>query len=605
MGNLEHALEYLKAGLCVLPVHPFSKRPCMSNWQKYITQRPTEEEVTKWFTALSGVGIGVVTGKISGLVVLDIDTRYEENVEALFDKYPTNLIARSGSGGYHLYYRYPDKVNHIPNAVNIIEGVDLRADGGFIVLPPTVHASGKAYEWIRYEGMLDFPIELLQQPKQSAPNQGKWLSEALRGVRSGERNNTAARLAGYFFSKGLNADVIEHILFEWNQRNDPPLPNNELSTTIKSIQRNHQEVCNTNITSVDFTDDRNRAPLVPAFDAVSLKDYFHQYAAEGVSWMVDEWLPKESITFLISPPEGYKTWVLLDLAVSIATGTPFLGHYEVNQTGAVLLIQQEDSHSGLAERLSIIMESKLDLLPHIEDGIIDVPILPDLPIYIHPNRMLKFDDVKIMNGLEELIQRIKPAVVLIDPLYSATSTENYMANTAEKMFRLKTFRDKYGCSFIIAHHSRKNVEPNSTAREDAWGSQFLNAFLETGWQMRRSNKIEPNEVIVRRHSKTMGNLRPIVLHFDISTQDELMYKVSVKDYVLSDGANVTGASADIIKLLSSKPMSQSEISQKLGKSKSTISRQMQKLKSDNVIQMLGDGKYTIVGNDEDEGDISL
>ena len=107
---------------------------------------------------------------------------------------------------------------------------------------------------------------------------------------------------------------------------------------------------------------------------------------------------------------------------------------------------------------------------------------------------------------------------MIDPLYSTTSgTDNYMSDLANKMMVLKAWRDKYGCSFVLAHHSKKNLDPDSTAREDSWGSQFLNAFLEAGWQVRRNPRLPTNEVIVRRHSKVMGNQAPVALTFDIST----------------------------------------------------------------------------------------
>ena len=103
------------------------------------------------------------------------------------------------------------------------------------------------------------------------------------------------------------------------------------------------------------------------------------------------------------------------------------------------------------------------------------------------------------------------------------------------MMVLKTWRDRYGCSFLIAHHSRKNIDPDSTAREDSWGSQFLNAFLEAGWQIRRNPRLADNEVVVRRHSKVMGNQPPVSLTFDISTVHPMHYRVDVRDYQAAPG----------------------------------------------------------------------
>jgi hypothetical protein len=157
--------------------------------------------------------------------------------------------------------------------------------------------------------------------------------------------------------------------------------------------------------------------------------------------------------------------------------------------------------------------------------------MPDLPIYVHPDRQLRFDNKQVIEEMERQIATVRPKVVLIDPLYSTTNTtDNYMADLANRMMVLKTWRDKYGCSFVIAHHSKKNLDPDSTAREDSWGSQFLNAFLEAGWQIRRNPRLAPTEVIVRRHSKVMGNQNPISLTFDISTVFPMKYVVTARPY---------------------------------------------------------------------------
>ena len=149
-----------------------------------------------------------------------------------------------------------------------------------------------------------------------------------------------------------------------------------------------------------------------------MTDYVRGYGDGGVSWLVQDWLPDKSITFLVSPPESYKTWLLLDLAVSVAAGVPFLGHYDVNNTGPALIIQQEDSHSGLADRLALVAEQKLGAVAQLEGDEWQVPVMPDLQIYLHPSRMLRFDNQKVLEELERQIIDIKPKVVIIDPLYS-------------------------------------------------------------------------------------------------------------------------------------------------------------------------------------------
>lgn len=593
--------EYMSSGWSVLPVKPEEKRPYMTNWLQYTHERATDKMVENWFRSLSGAGVGAVTGKISNIVVLDVENYCPTSIEDLLKKYPTQMVAKTGSGGYHLFYQYPRNVGKISNRVKIFEGADLRADGGFIVLPPTIHPNGNKYEWIKKGPLGAFPMAFLDlESKPTIQNEG-WIVEALRGVSEGGRNDTCARLAGYFFKKGMSYDIVEAMLLEWNEHNDPPMPIKEVRTTIKSIERSHAGV-GEQFTSVQFEDDKqNDIENGSTFDVMKISDYVKGYGGDGVSWLVSDWLPDASITFLVSPPESYKTWILLDLAVSVSTGVPFLGMYNVNDTGPTLIIQQEDSHAGLTDRLALIMEQKLGLVAKLDSNTWQVPTLPDVPIYVHPSRMLRFNNEKVIEELEKQISIIKPKVVMIDPLYSTTtSTDNYMSDLANQMMVLKAWRDKYGCSFVIAHHSKKNLDPDSTAREDSWGSQFLNAFLEAGWQIRRNPKLAQNEIVVRRHSKVMGNQKPISLTFNISTQYPMEYKVTTREYEMAPaGETRQPAQANLLELLGGEDLSQADICTRTGKGRSTISRQIRQLEAAGLVEKMPDGKWHATrGGDE-------
>ena len=589
---LKYANEYLDNGWSVLPVKPEEKRPYMTNWLQYNRSRVSKNVMESWFTNLAGAGIGIVTGKISNIVVLDVENYCKIPIEELLKKYPTQMISRTGSGGYHLFYQYPTNVPRIGNRVGLFDGIDLRADGGFIVLPPTIHPSGGRYEWVQ-KGMAGvFPSSLLDVQAQPKAQGDGWITETLRGVSEGGRNDACARLAGYFFKKGMNADIVEALLMEWNERNDPPLPISEIRTTIKSIEKSHVSA-GTQFTQLQFTNDEPVEEKPNTFDVMRMSDYVKGYGGEGVSWLVEDWLPDKSITFLISPPESYKTWILLDLAVSISGGVPFLGKYAVNQQGPTMIIQQEDSHTGLTDRLALIVEQKMGATPKVDDDEWQIPVMPDLPIYVHPSRMLRFDNKQVLDELEAQIATIRPKVIMIDPLYSTTAnTDNYMANLANQMMVLKAWRDKYGCSFVIAHHSKKNLDPDSTAREDSWGSQFLNAFLEAGWQVRRNPRLAPNEVIVRRHSKVMGNQSPISLTFDISTVYPMKYQVTARGYdVAPAGDQRQPAQANLLDILHNGDMTQGDLVTQTGKGRSTISRQIRQLEAAGLVERMPDGRW--------------
>lgn len=596
----EIAVEYANFGWSVLPVKPEEKRPIMTNWHQYAKNRPSAKMVEDWFVKLSGVGVGIATGRVSGVVVLDVESYCPTPIEELLRKYPTQLISRSGSGGYHLFYSYPANVPRVANRVRIFEGADLRADGGFIVLPPTRHPNGRNYEWVKKGPPGAFPRALLDLRSEPTGVGEGWITEALRGACEGSRNDTCARLAGYFFKKGMNADVVEALLLDWNEKNDPPMPVSEVRTTLRSVER-LAAGATAGFTSVEFTDDRATTPAPSttpesgSFEVLKMADYIRAYAGQGVAWAVEGWLPDHSITFLVSPPESYKTWLLLDLAVSVAANVPFLGEFQVHAPGPALIIQQEDSHEGLTDRLALIIEQKLGAVADLGGDSWQVPTIPDIPIYVHPSRQLRFDNEKVLVELEKQIKTIRPRVVLIDPLYSTTTVDNYMAASAEQMMCLKTWRDKYGCSFVIAHHSKKNVDPDSTAREDSWGSQFLNAFLEAGWQIRRSQSLADNEIVVRRHSKVMGNQSPISLTFDISTVYPMRYKVTSHGYTPQGAAQAPrpGQNGLLEIMQGGQEMSQAEICTATGKGRSTVSRQIKQLEAAGAIVHMPSGKYKI------------
>jgi hypothetical protein len=261
-----------------------------------------------------------------------------------------------------------------------------------------------------------------------------------------------------------------------------------------------------------------------AFRVQPFADYMKEYADAPVQWLVPGWMPEKTILFTVSPPGTGKTWILFDLAVSVATGGKFLGKVPVNRKGPVILIQQEDDHGQSAQRLEVIRRAKIQETVTVTDDTVAIDLPQTIPLYVHTDRKLKFSDMESLKGLEKAIDQIKPVLIILDPLYSAADTDDYMTQATQQMFFLKELRDKYGCSFVIAHHTNKS---DREGRERAWGSQFLNAFLETGWQLFK--KGEPNgrktSMKVKVHFKSGQPPPERNLTFLIDTEKEFKYEV--------------------------------------------------------------------------------
>jgi hypothetical protein len=325
------------------------------------------------------------------------------------------------------------------------------------------------------------------------------------------------------------------------------------------------------------------------FRFLAMRDFMVTHLDQATpKFLVSGWLPESTIAFAISPPGAYKTWLTLDLAVSVATGTKFLDHFDVEKKGPVMLIQQEDFAGQTAKRINVIVGSRfnLKLTEGVEDMTFDMTMPPDIPIFIHPDRKLKFADKNAMQSFEQAVAELKPALVIIDPLYSAGSTEDYMAKTAEQMFVLKTLRDKYGCAFLVAHHTKKSEEEGEGMQRDRlWGSQFLNAFLETGWQIKKTKATAIN---VSRHFKSAPAGTDVGVAFDMNTDEEPYYRPSVvvKDSNAMDAHQESlkdDGYGKVLEVLKNGPISQIRLAKEFGVSPAAISRKLKKMEDEGLL----------------------
>ncbi|MFC2076704.1 bifunctional DNA primase/polymerase, partial [candidate division KSB1 bacterium] len=141
---LKVALDYAKRGFSVIPVRR-NKRPIVK-WERYQHERATPEQIYSWWKSHPKAGVGIVTGRISGLVVVDVDGEKgsESSAELIPDLMETPT-ARTQSGGIHYYFQWPG--HEISNAVALKPGIDFRGDGGCVVAPPSKGQNGNRYQW--------------------------------------------------------------------------------------------------------------------------------------------------------------------------------------------------------------------------------------------------------------------------------------------------------------------------------------------------------------------------------------------------------------------------------------------------------------------------
>jgi len=246
------ALEYLARGWSVIPVEPRGKRPLVA-WLEFQDRQPTAAEVTGWFGRWPEANLGIVTGVVSGLAVLDVDAGHGGaqslvGLENAHGPLPRTITVATGGGGRHLYFSHPGGVVH--NKVGLAPGIDLRGDGGCVVAPPSLHPSGRRYAWAPgcapgQERLASLPPWLRQLARPGPGRAGHplthWRELTRRRIPKGERNNTIASLAGHLFWHGVDAGVVFELLEAWNREHcEPPLPVEEVAHVVESIARLHE-----------------------------------------------------------------------------------------------------------------------------------------------------------------------------------------------------------------------------------------------------------------------------------------------------------------------------------------------------------------------------
>lgn len=235
-------------GWAVFPVNPKNKKPYFHGWQQMASSDPADIEQS--FSGLRYMAIGIQTGIASNLVVIDIDERPTfsglRNFEnAGYKIEEGHLVARSPSGGLHLYFRQPHF--KVPNSVSrLAQGVDVRGEGGYIISPPSTTIFG-SYTWECCEktllrGARDLPTTIirgLDEPsKRHRPSRGNsgLANQILASLPQGCRNQEITRRCGFLLGKYDADDSWEMIKLINQQCCIPPLPEKELLNTFRSIR---------------------------------------------------------------------------------------------------------------------------------------------------------------------------------------------------------------------------------------------------------------------------------------------------------------------------------------------------------------------------------
>lgn len=303
---LDFALAYARLGWQVFPLHwvkpngkcscnkehednpnNIGKHPITRSGLKDATTNP--DKIGEWWTRWKYANVGIRTGAESDILVVDIDPRHngEESLLTLIDKYgelPETPEVLTGSNGRHLFFAYPtDRTAGSRNGLEA--GVDIKADGGYVVAAPSLHVLKRQYRWI--DGRKPGQVFLAEAPtwalvgSRHRPN-SNGSKPASNGttpaddeesyhsdgyIREGERDDRLTKIAGGLRRQGLNSETIFILLKDVNEKAVvPPMSENDIYRIAHGMERYRTQLEETNgVVIRDKTDIGNAQRLVDRY----------------------------------------------------------------------------------------------------------------------------------------------------------------------------------------------------------------------------------------------------------------------------------------------------------------------------------------------------
>lgn len=272
------------------------------------------------------------------------------------------------------------------------------------------------------------------------------------------------------------------------------------------------------------------------------------------AWLVEGIWTKGSCGFIAGQPKTFKSWCALDIALSVATGQPFLGHFPVRVPGPVLYIQEEDGLPLLKQRADKVWPGKMaDRMVPMGDGQIqwvpgeELGDLEDAPIDAYIGEGFTLSDPGWQSWLDEQLDAGEYVMLVMDPLMMLAGDveENRAQDMTTKIFRpLKQLAQKHECSVALVHHLRKG-QNEGRGGQLMLGSVANHAWAEDSLYFRLSR----GKIMVERESKhttsgtfEIGNVRnkvwqPVVMNEagDLDDHDESQGRGEVRQ-VASNGS---------------------------------------------------------------------
>ena len=294
-------------------------------------------------------------------------------------------------------------------------------------------------------------------------------------------------------------------------------------------------------------------------------------------WLVAGLWGRQAVGIIGGEPKCGKSFLALDLAVAVAAGVPCLRHFETDQPGPVLMFAAEDAGHIVRTRLQGIARAAGTDFDTLDIAVIDVPVV-------------RLDHRSDRQRLEQTVQRIRPRLVLLDPLVRLHGVdENAVAEIAPILGFLRELQRRFEAAVVLVHHARKSgaTRPGQALR----GSSELHAWGDSNLYLRRRD----NQIVMTVEHRAAPGLNDVEIELaDDGQGPALRLRRQVPDKAVPKQQT---AEQRIVEVLAEaeKPLSQAEIRKRAAARNATVSATLQELIREGRAERASKACYRITG----------
>jgi hypothetical protein len=280
-----------------------------------------------------------------------------------------------------------------------------------------------------------------------------------------------------------------------------------------------------------------------------------------------------AVGFIGGPPKCCKSYLGLELAVAVASGTPALGHHPVLEPGPTLVYLAEDALSAVRQRVDGLVKHRELSLEHLALHVITAPTL-------------RLDQTADCQRLFQTVQRLRPRLVLLDPLVRMHGIdENHATEVAQLLSALRNLQRQLDVAVILVHHTRKFIPAGTQAGQGLRGSTDLHAFGDSNLYLRRGR----DGLVLSMEHRAAAAPEPVGLQLITDDEAAIHLQITHDANHQQEQRRQHLAHAVLAALASSQPMTRQALRQRLAVKNQTLGEALEELERADKIERCSEG----------------